>query len=126
MRPNLRTRPNPESRRRVANYPLTQRTNSVSIAPVIVSFADSQTEALFRRERVKRIDPRIQRVALRKLVLLNNAASLDDLRVPPGNRLEALKGDRAGQHSIRINDQWRVVFKWEDGHAHEVEIIDYH
>ncbi len=106
--------------------PLTPYTNSVSIAQVIVSFADSQTEALFRRERVKRIDPRIQRVALRKLVLLNNAASLDDLRVPPGNRLEALKGDRAGQHSIRINDQWRVVFKWEDGHAHEVEIIDYH
>lgn len=105
---------------------MTPYTNSVSIAQVIVSFADSQTEALFRRERVKRIDPRIQRVALRKLVLLNNAASLDDLRVPPGNRLEALKGDRAGQHSIRINDQWRVVFKWEDGHAHEVEIIDYH
>jgi proteic killer suppression protein len=106
--------------------PLTPYTNSVSIAPVIVSFADSQTEALFRRERVKRIDPRIQRVALRKLLLLNNAADLDDLRVPPGNRLEPLKGDRAGQHSIRVNDQWRIVFRWEDGHAHDVEIIDYH
>jgi len=72
---------------------------------VFVSFADRQTEALFRRERVKRIDPRIQRVALRKLLLLSNAADLEDLRIPPGNRLEAPKSDRAGEHSIRINDQ---------------------
>ena len=84
------------------------------------------TEALVRRERVKRIDPRIQRAALRKLRYLNNAASLDDLRVPPGNRLEALKGKRAGQNSIRVNDQWRIVFTWRDGHAHDVEIVDYH
>lgn len=93
---------------------------------VIASFADRDTEALFRRERVKGIDPRIQRAALRKLRYLNNAASLDDLRVPPGNRLEALKGDRAGRHSIRVNDQWRIVFTWRDGRAHDVAIVDYH
>ena len=93
---------------------------------MIVSFADRRTESLFRRERVKHIDPRIQRVALRKLRYLNNAARLDDLRVPPGNRLEALTGDRAGQHSIRINDQWRIVFTWRNSHAHNVEIVDYH
>jgi len=68
----------------------------------------------------------MQRVALRKLRYLNNAASLNDLRVPPGNRLEALKGDRAGQHSIRINDRWRIVFTWRDGHAYDVAIADYH
>lgn len=68
----------------------------------------------------------IQRIALRKLTQLSAAAVLDDLRVPPGNRLEPLKGARAGQHSIRINDQWRVCFIWNDGHAHEVEIVDYH
>jgi proteic killer suppression protein len=68
----------------------------------------------------------LQRVALRKLLLLNAAASLDDLRVLPGNRLEKLMGDRAGQYSIRINDQWRVCFRWEDGDAFYVEIVDYH
>jgi proteic killer suppression protein len=93
---------------------------------VIASFADRDTEALFRREHARRIDPRIQRVALRKLRYLDNAASLDDLRVPPGNRLEALKGDRAGQHSIRINEQWRIVFVWKDSRAHNVSIVDYH
>jgi proteic killer suppression protein len=63
---------------------------------------------------------------LRKLRLINNAKRLDDLRVPPGNRLEALKGERYGQHSIRINDQWRICFVWREGHAHQVEIVDYH
>lgn len=93
---------------------------------VIASFADRQTEALFNRQRVKRIDPRIQRAALRKLAYLDAAGSLEDLRVPPGNRLEALKGDRAGQHAIRINDQWRIVFRWHDGRAEDVAIVDYH
>jgi proteic killer suppression protein len=93
---------------------------------VIVSFADRDTEALFGREPVRRIDPRIHQAALRKLRYLDNAASLDDLRVPPGNRLEALKGDRAGKHSIRVNDQWRIVFTWQDGHAYDVLIEDYH
>jgi toxin HigB-1 len=105
---------------------LTLRAVSVTIPGMIVSFADDRTEALFRRERVRGIDPRIQRTALRKLVQLDAAATLDDLRVPPGNRLEALKGDRAGRHSLRINDQWRVVFRWDAGRAHEVAIVDYH
>ena len=93
---------------------------------MIVSFADKETEALFRRERVRRIDSRIQPAALRKLRYLDAAASLDDLKVPPGNRLEALKGDKAGQHSIRVNDQWRIVFRWQDGSAHDVSVVDYH
>jgi toxin HigB-1 len=93
---------------------------------VIVSFADRETEALFRRERVKRIDPRIQRTALRKLGYLDKADSLEDLRIPPGNRLESLKGERAGQHSIWVNEQWRIVFTWKDGRAHDVAIVDYH
>ena len=93
---------------------------------MIVSFADRETEALFRHERVRRIAPRVQRQAIRKLLMVDAATSLDDLRQPPGNRLEALRGDRAGQHSLRVNDQWRVVFRWRAGHAHDVEIVDYH
>ena len=81
---------------------------------------------MWRRERVRSIDHRIHRVALRKLRQVGSAESIEDLRVPPGNRLEALKGDRAGQHSIRINDQWRVCFRWREGAAEEVEIVDYH
>lgn len=93
---------------------------------VIVSFADAETEALFRRQPARRIDPRIHSTALRKLRYLNHAKTLEDLRIPPGNRLEALKGDRAGQWSIRINDRWRIVFRWKDGNAHDVAIVDYH
>ncbi len=93
---------------------------------MIASFGDRETEALFRRDRVKRIDPRIQRAALRKLRYLDNAATLDDLRAPPGNRLEALSGNRVGQHSIRVNDQWRIMFVWRNGRAHDVSIVDYH
>lgn len=93
---------------------------------MIASFADRDTEALFHRERPRRIDPRIHRAALRKLRYLDSAASLEDLRVPPGNHLEALKGDLAGRHSIRINDQWRIVFVWRDGRAHDVSVVDYH
>jgi len=93
---------------------------------VIKSFGNKPTERLWRRERVPSIDPRVQRAALRKLRQLGSAASLDDLRVPPGNRLEALHGDRAGQHSIRINDQWRICFVWTDAGPEEVEIVDYH
>ncbi|CAI3223977.1 Toxin HigB [Desulfovibrio diazotrophicus] len=72
------------------------------------------------------LPPDIQRVAMRKLKVLHNAVSLNDLRVPPGNRLEILKGNRAGQHSIRINSQWRICFVWKDGNAYSVEIVDYH
>lgn len=93
---------------------------------MIRSFGDKETERLWRRERTRSIDPKIQRVALRKLRQVGSAESLEDLRIPPGNRLEALKGDRAGQHSIRINDQWRICFVWTDAGPEEVEIVDYH
>jgi len=93
---------------------------------VIQSFADRDTERLFRRERVRRFPVELQRVMLRKLGLVDAAELLDDLRVPPGNRLEKLKGDRAGQHSIRVNDQWRICFRWKDGNAYDVQIADYH
>ena len=93
---------------------------------MIVSFADKQTESLFRCERVKKIDASLQRSALRKLVMLDAAVALDDLRSPPGNRLEALRGTRAGEYSIRVNDQWRICFRWQGGNAHDVRIVDYH
>jgi proteic killer suppression protein len=93
---------------------------------MIRSFRDHETERLFRRERVRKLPPDVHRVALRKLVLLDAAEWIEDLRVPPGNRLEMLTGDRAGQHSIRINDQWRVCFRWKEGDAEDVEIVNYH
>lgn len=93
---------------------------------VIRSFGDSETERLWRRERVKSIDSRLHRVALRKLVMVDAAAVLNDLRSPPGNRLELLKGDRAGQYSIRINQQWRICFTWTEAGPENVEIVDYH
>jgi proteic killer suppression protein len=96
------------------------------LAVVIRSFRDATTERLWSRQRVKGLDPRIQRVALRKLAMLDAAELLEDLRVPPGNRLEALKGDRTGQHSIRINQQWRICFVWAAGGPEDVEIVDYH
>jgi proteic killer suppression protein len=93
---------------------------------MIVDFLDKETERVFLRERRSKIDRTISRIALRKLLLIDAAASLEDLRVPPGNHLEKLTGDRKGQYSIRINDQWRICFRWRDGNAHEVEIVDYH
>lgn len=93
---------------------------------MIQSFACAETERLFRDETARRLPPQIQRVARRKLLLLNQARNLNDLRVPYGNHLEALKDDRAGQHSIRVNDQWRLCFRWQDGDAYDVEIVDYH
>jgi len=92
---------------------------------VIRSFADKDTQRLFNDERVRRYQA-LERQARRKLLLLDAASSLDDLRVPPGNHLEALSGDRSGQHSIRINKQWRICFRWENGDASDVEIVDYH
>ena len=92
---------------------------------MIRTFRDKETERLFRREPVKKLPRPVERVVLRKL-LLEAAESLDDLRAPPGNRLEKLRGDRKGQYSIRTNDRWRVYFRWEDGDAYDVEITDYH
>ena len=93
---------------------------------MIKSFADKDTARVFAREFVRRLPQSLHAAAWRKLAQLHAATRLDSLRVPPGNRLEALKRDRAGQHSIRINDQWRICFVWKDGDAHEVEIVDYH
>jgi proteic killer suppression protein len=93
---------------------------------MIKSIRESETEKIFRRERSRRLPQDIQQAAYRKLRYLNNAKNLDDLRIPPSNRLEKLKGDRAGQYSIRINDQWRICIVWESNDAYEVEIVDYH
>ncbi len=93
---------------------------------MIKSFRDRDTERVFHRERVRRWPGPFLRAALRKLLLLDAAETLHDLRVPPGNRLETLRGAREGQHSIRINDQWRICFRWRDGDAYDVEIVDYH
>lgn len=93
---------------------------------MIKSFRDKSTERIFHRERVKRFGSNVQRLGLRKLRMLDAATTLDDLRIPPANRLEKLKGDRAGQHSIRVNQQWRICFVWKGGDAYEVEIVEYH
>lgn len=93
---------------------------------MIRSFRDQQAERLFHREPTRKLPPALQRVALRKLVQLDAATTLEDLRVPPGNRLERLKGKRAGQFSIRINDQWRICFRWNRNDAFAVEIVDDH
>ena len=93
---------------------------------MIRSFRDRDAERLFDRQPIKKLGSAVQRIALRKLRMLDAAVSLDDLRVPPGNRLESLRGRRAGQYSIRVNDQWRICFRWRSGDAHDVEIVDYH
>ena len=93
---------------------------------MIKSFGDRDTERLFAREPVRRYPAELRRAMLRKLVAVDAAEALDDLRVPPGNRLEKLRGDRAGQHTIRVNDQWRVCFAWRDGDAYDVSVVDYH
>ena len=93
---------------------------------MIRGFAGKETENVWHRIRVRRWSDGVQRVAYRKLLILDAAETLEDLRVPPGNRLEKLSGDRRGQYSIRINDQWRICFDWRNGDAYEVEITDYH
>jgi proteic killer suppression protein len=93
---------------------------------VIKSFADQETEKVYRREYSKKFPFDVQKVGLRKLRMINNAYSFQDLKSPPGNRLEKLKGNRKGQHSIRINHQWRVCFVWRENDAFDVEITDHH
>ncbi|MFI5116928.1 MAG: type II toxin-antitoxin system RelE/ParE family toxin [Terriglobales bacterium] len=93
---------------------------------MIKTFRDAETERLWSEERSRRIPASLHRVALKKLQMLNAAGALGDLALPPGNRLERLKGNREGQHSIRINDQYRVCFVWREGNAHHVQITDYH
>lgn len=93
---------------------------------MMTGFRDRETERIWQGTPSRRLPASIQRIARRKLRMLNNARHLDDLRIPPGNRLEALKGRRKGQYSLHINDQWRLCFRWAAGHAHDVEIVDYH
>jgi proteic killer suppression protein len=93
---------------------------------VIVNFRDPDTRLLYETGKSRRVPAGIRRVAMRKLVTLNNVDQLEQLRIPPGNRLESLRGDRSGQHSVRINEQYRLCFVWRDGNAHDVEIVDYH
>lgn len=93
---------------------------------MIKGFGDRDTERLFNREFVRRFPSNLARVMLRKLGAVDAADALNDLRIPPGNRLEKLKGSRAGQYSIRVNEQWRICFHWKDGNAYDVEIVDYH
>jgi proteic killer suppression protein len=93
---------------------------------VIKTFHDAETERLWKEERARRIPASLRKAALKKLQMLNAAGALGDLALPPGNRLERLRGDREGQYSIRVNDQYRVCFQWREGNAYEVEIADYH
>jgi proteic killer suppression protein len=93
---------------------------------MIRSFVDRETERLFRRQFSRKIPTQIHRAARRRLEILDGAEALSDLRIPPANRLEKLAGDRTGQYSIRINEQWHICFEWQDGNAYEVEIVDYH
>lgn len=114
-------------RRRDAGTDRIDTSNATRYYPAVIrSFGDRDTRRLFAREPVTRWGPDLQRAALRKLRMLDAAIRADDLRVPPGNRLERLGGDRTGQWSIRINDQWRVCFRWSDGDAHDVAVVDYH
>ena len=105
---------------------MTLITDSVTVPAMIDLFACAETEMIFQGRRSRRLPPNIQQVARRKLVYLNEAQELEDLKSPPGNRLEALKGKRKGQFSIRINQQWRICFTWENGSVQGVEIVDYH
>ena len=93
---------------------------------MIESFKCSETEKIFYRQFSKKLPHNIQKIAFRKLRMLNRSSTIQDIRIPPANKLEALSGNRKGQHSIRINDQWRICFKWQNGNTYNVEIVDYH
>ena len=113
----------PES---VVGWQLTIVTDCVTIVSMIKSFRCKETERLFHREITRRLPSEILEAARMKLEMLDAAEVIEDLRVPPSNHLEKLSGKRSGQHSIRINRQWRICFRWQSGSAHEVEIVDYH
>ena len=91
-----------------------------------MTFRDGETEKIYKRQRSRKLPQNIQQIALRKLRMLNNAVTLNDLHIPPANRLEKLSGNRSGQYSIRINEQWRICFEWQESNAYHVEIVDYH
>jgi proteic killer suppression protein len=93
---------------------------------MLKSFKSKEAQKIFEREYSTKLPQSIQKIAMRKLWMINAAVSINDLRIPPGNRLETLQGKRKGQHSIRIDDQWRICFKWNGGDAYDIEIIDYH
>ena len=93
---------------------------------MICSFGSKETEKIWNLESVKKLPLEVQKIGLRKMAILHKSIDINDLRIPPANRLEKLKGNREGQYSIRINDQWRICFLWNDGNAYEVEIVDYH
>ena len=105
---------------------MTYNATRYTIVYVIKTFKGGETEKIYGRQVSLKLPRSIQQVALRKLRMLNNADNLTDLRIPPGNRLEKLRGERAGEYSIRINDQWRICFEWTDNNAFNVEITDYH
>ena len=105
---------------------MTFNASRYTLISLIRSFQSRETEKIFNRQRSDKLPQDIQQVALRKLRMLNRAVTLQDLRIPPANRLEKLTGDRTGQHSIRINNQWRICFEWREGDAYNVEIADYH
>ena len=107
-------------------YRLTFNVERYRLLSMIRTFRCKETEKVFKREGSRALPPSIQQAALRKLRMLNRSVSVNDLRVPPANRLEKLSGRREGQYSIRINEQWRICFEWRDGHAFNVEIVDYH
>ena len=96
------------------------------IDEMIRSFASKESEKIFRGQRSRKLAADVQRIARRRLLILDAADRLGDLRTPPGNRLEKLAGDRVGQHSVRINERWRICFRWQRGDAHQVEVVDYH
>ena len=105
---------------------MTLLTADVIVSRVIRSVRNKDAEAIWQRRYVKRISPELSRLAYNKLALIDAAGTINDLRVPPGNRLEKLSGDRAGQYSVRVNDQWRISFTWSAGGASNVEFVDYH
>ncbi len=105
---------------------MTPNAKHYKITDVIKTFKNDDTEKIYQRQRSRKFPADIQQVTLRKLRMLNNSVSINDLRVPPANRLEKLSGNRAGQWSIRINDQWRICFRWEGSDAYDVEVTDYH